>query len=100
MSCLRVSEHGRELNVKMAVHCSRRLLGEMRKHAGRVGELFDKMDRDGNGKISKVEFRKAVGALFAGSFKPRRSDADAVYDRSDLGYLTQLSETPHSKDTH
>ena len=52
----------------------------LKKNGGRVLDLFNDWDKDRDGKVSKVEFRKAVALV---GFKARISSIDAVFDMFD-----------------
>ena len=56
------------------------LLEALKKNGGRVLDLFNDWDKDRDGKVSKVEFRKAVALV---GFKARISSIDAVFDMFD-----------------
>jgi len=59
------------------------LYESLSRSAGRVVDLFKRIDRDGSNSVDKREFRKAIRALgFSADFY-RTADVDAVFDALD-----------------
>merc|ERR1719188_1182909 len=68
--------------------------GTLRENSLRVIDLFRQWDEDGNGKVSKKEFRRALPAL---GIHAQREEIDALFDSFDPDHSGSIEYKELSK---